>query len=330
MPPLRAILMTVASLATASAASAQPFENLGTRALGMAGAFVAVADDASAVAWNPAGLASGPLFNLLLERAARRRKTETLDTGEAIDQTATGFAITTLPLGLSYYRHRYTTAAGVAPEQSNGGSIRAGDVRVSSLVSHHTGVTLLHSLTPALVVGSTLKFVRGVAASGTVDAVSPDRALDEAIDLIGRASNRFDADLGVMFLAGPFRAGLAVRNATEPSFAAPSGEELSLERQARAGVAWVWREATTVAVDADLTRPSLGPRERQIAIGVEQRSLSRVAFRGGLRFAAEGERDPVVALGGSVALRSGIWIDGFWNGGDGEGRTWGVATRMAY
>src|SRR5580765_7321711 len=35
------------------------FEAAGVRALGMAGAFVAVADDSSSVFWNPAGLASG-------------------------------------------------------------------------------------------------------------------------------------------------------------------------------------------------------------------------------------------------------------------------------
>src|SRR5262245_58643390 len=33
----------------------QPVEVLGTRALGMAGAFVAVADDPSGVYWNPSG-----------------------------------------------------------------------------------------------------------------------------------------------------------------------------------------------------------------------------------------------------------------------------------
>ena len=37
-------------------ALAQPYESLGVRALGMGGAFVAVADDATAAYWNPAGL----------------------------------------------------------------------------------------------------------------------------------------------------------------------------------------------------------------------------------------------------------------------------------
>ncbi len=35
------------------------FESVGERALGMAGAFVAVANDSTAVHWNPAGLVHG-------------------------------------------------------------------------------------------------------------------------------------------------------------------------------------------------------------------------------------------------------------------------------
>ena len=42
--------------------AAQHFEDVGIRAQGMAGAFVAVADDATATWWNPAGLAHRPSF----------------------------------------------------------------------------------------------------------------------------------------------------------------------------------------------------------------------------------------------------------------------------
>jgi hypothetical protein len=40
----------------ASIASAQSFEAVGPRARGLGGAFTAVADDATATWWNPAGL----------------------------------------------------------------------------------------------------------------------------------------------------------------------------------------------------------------------------------------------------------------------------------
>ena len=49
------------------AAAAQIYESIGIRAQGMGGAFVAVADDATATWWNPAGLASGGYLNGLIE-----------------------------------------------------------------------------------------------------------------------------------------------------------------------------------------------------------------------------------------------------------------------
>ena len=45
------------------AAHAQLIEDIGIRAQGMAGAFVAVVDDATATWWNPAGLATGAFFS---------------------------------------------------------------------------------------------------------------------------------------------------------------------------------------------------------------------------------------------------------------------------
>ena len=49
-------------------ASAQPDPPVGVRAAGMGGAFVAVADDASAVYWNPGGLAAAAYFSIVVDR----------------------------------------------------------------------------------------------------------------------------------------------------------------------------------------------------------------------------------------------------------------------
>ena len=59
------VLTLLLALTSPSLAGGQGLETLGSRAAAMA-AFVAVADDASAVVWNPAGLVSGPLFNITL------------------------------------------------------------------------------------------------------------------------------------------------------------------------------------------------------------------------------------------------------------------------
>ena len=49
----RTAVATACLLASALPCRAQIYETVGTRAQGMAGAFVAVADDATAVWWNP-------------------------------------------------------------------------------------------------------------------------------------------------------------------------------------------------------------------------------------------------------------------------------------
>jgi hypothetical protein len=282
---------------SATGASAQPFEQGGVRAQGMAGAFVAVADDASAVWWNPAGLASGPFFNLLVEHQQQP------DPGGRI----TGLAMGTPPLGFSYQRlHAFLPAA--ASAASGRETERRG--AYAAMAAHVFGVTLLHSLTSNFVVGTTLKFVHA--------------------DLGGRGTNRVDLDLGAQYRVGLLRAGVVIRNVTEPSFATEAGEDVTAGRQVRAGVA-VAGERTTVAADLDLTdvddplRPG-----RRLALGVEQRFGSRLAARGGVRFRTSGETDPWVSLGGSYAIKTGIWLDGFWGTSPEQDARWGVGARVAY
>ena len=61
----RALLGVITTLLTTELAAAQ--SPVGTRAAGMAGAFVAVADDATAVYWNPAGIATGSFVSAVLD-----------------------------------------------------------------------------------------------------------------------------------------------------------------------------------------------------------------------------------------------------------------------
>jgi len=279
-------------------AVAQPFEQAGVRAQGMGGAFVAVADDASAAWWNPAGLASGPFFNLLLEH---QQQTDTKDTVSAL-------ALATPPLGLSYQRVRYAIAP--AASGSSDREIRSGDLHTRPLVAHEAGVTVLHSVTSGFVVGSTLKFVRGVIGD--------------------RGTSRVDLDLGVHYRVGSLRAGLIVRSVTEPSFHLPEGGDLTQERQVRGGVAWTAAGSTIVAVDLDLTEVRGLTPGRRLALGAERQWHQRWAARGGVRFRTSDGPDPWVSLGGSYALKPGVWVDGFWGRSPNQDARWGVSGRVAY
>ena len=69
----------------------------------MAGAFVAVADDASAAYWNPAGFAAGSFFSLVMDRSTAK-----VDPPDDAAGSRSGWliALGAPPLGLSYYRLR--------------------------------------------------------------------------------------------------------------------------------------------------------------------------------------------------------------------------------
>src|ERR1700704_1753546 len=76
-------------------ARAQSPELIGIRAQGMGGAFTAVADDATAGWWNPAGLAGGSYFSTVLEYGHPK---------DPPDTNVKGVSIAFPALGLGYYR----------------------------------------------------------------------------------------------------------------------------------------------------------------------------------------------------------------------------------
>ena len=138
-----ALIVLAASPAFAQTAPPADPAHPGVRAAGMGGAFTAVADDASGVYWNPAGL-PGSFFSLVIDYTTSDMTSGTL------------IGMSTPPLGLSYYR----TATGDAANGRN------------SLVAHHAGVTLVQSLADRLTIGGTVKAVHGIVESGAGPAVS--------------------------------------------------------------------------------------------------------------------------------------------------------------
>src|SRR5262245_40135806 len=218
----RATLAVGLVLAVASLARAQGYEDVGTRAQGMAGAFVAVADDATAIWWNPAGLASGAYFNVIFERG-RAYEPDDPDDLLGIEPArrlgTTGFAAAFPALGISYYRFRISeiprapaasTAVAAQGRQQLGGP--AGRVRSRSVSQF--GTTIGQSIGGGLVVGATIKLLRAGAATAAVDGTTAP--LDTGDDLEISRRTRSDLDLGVLFSARHLRAGLSVKDGTQP------------------------------------------------------------------------------------------------------------------
>ena len=248
----RALGLALVTLLAAGPVAAQ---TLGARAAGLAEAFVAVADDATSVYWNPAGMATGSYLSLVLDFGAGE-----LDQGPGRagrGRSGTRFIGATMPaLGLA---HRQSRLVAPAPAGSAGSSRQDGRQSVQGLAISTAGATVAQSITDYLVVAGTVKLLRGSVSGGVVDAGDPGAALDRADALTDVGTTRFDVDAGAMVTVGRWRAGLAARNLSAPSFDAPAdGEPLRVDREVRAGVAWGagWpgRSRVVLAADADLTR----------------------------------------------------------------------------
>src|ERR1700738_3282649 len=99
---VRAAFAAAFVVVSVEAAHAQIYETVGTRAQGMGGAFVAVADDATATWWNPAGIALS-FFSLVTERARTTEPSGAVPPGPAWRGDTASLAASFPALGLSYY-----------------------------------------------------------------------------------------------------------------------------------------------------------------------------------------------------------------------------------
>lgn len=317
----RALLTVIPALLTANLAAAQ--SPVGTRAAGMGSAFVAVADDASAVYWNPAGIATGSFVSAVVDFGRGQHPPGTTQPTATQQDTAGFVGVSATAIGLAYYR--YGTYGTRTPEPAvSGPQSREGVGRgVQAITPSSLGVSLVHSLSDHLVVGATPKLMR---SAGTT---------------------RGDVDAGAMVTAKRFRFGLVAHNLTTPTFAKAStsakatvdktaGEGIELERQVRVGGAWGsgWTgiSRVIVSVDGDLTSQGTPSGDRrEVAAGVETWWRNqRLGVRGGVRASTIGDARAAVTAGFSAGLTAGMLLEAHVVRGHESQHSWSVGARMLF
>jgi len=281
----------------------------------MAGAYVAVADDATAVYWNPAGVATGALVSVVIggggQSVAQGAQLE-----EGQHDTAVVVAISATAVGLAYYRLGTYGKSASEPVVSSPPSREEVRRSVQGILTSTIGVSLVQSLGQFVVVGVTPKFMNG----------SSD----------GASGYAFDADAGVMVAINHIRVGLVARNLTTPSFTVGGGEEVALDREVRIGGAWGsgWTGIARViaSVDGDLTsRPTPSGDRRDVAAGVETWWMGqRLGVRGGVRRSTIGDARAAFAAGISAGLSSGMLLEAHVVRGHAAEHSWSVGARMLF
>jgi hypothetical protein len=315
------LVLAGSSLNPAPATAQISFEVVGARALGMAGAFVGVADDATVVHWNPGGLLNGPPYSMTV--GWDRLRFGNPDLPAIVGATEDDNKITSIatwPLGISYGHFHWARVVSVAED---------GTPTVESLRVHHIGGTVAWTIWEDIVAGATVKYLRGQAITTETEGFLTGEALGQALDRRADSDGAFDIDIGVSANFGPVRIGYTLKNALEPSFAGVAGFAIDLKRRSRLGISVMPVDGLTLAFDVDLDTadPQVGIR-RTMALGGEARLGSRFALRGGVRWSRDEGPQPVGAAGLSIMIRRGFWLDGYATYSRDNDRGYGVALRV--
>lgn len=275
-------ILAAAALAPAAASAAgvgttgAPFLKIGmgARSQGLAGAYSAMADDATAVYWNPAGLAGMTKPQLHADFVKHFQDVSIGQMAYATDlkghRVGVGVTYLTVP---DIEKRGLTDAAGIVPDE---GTIDASDLAVSlACAKGNVAPGLLENLDA----GAALKVIR--SAIGSEDAVA------------------FAVDAGALYRAtDKLRLSLAVQNlGTEMKFKS-EGDPLPLAL--KAGAAYKARKDLNVALDLD---EQLVDQKLYASIGGEYWIRDAFALRAGYKFGYDTAR-----LGSEAGLGLGVGV----------------------
>jgi hypothetical protein len=286
-------LLVCALVACPSLAFAQRFDDVGVRAQGMAGAFVAVADDASATWWNPAGLSSA---------------LGVVDVSLEVSEGGRGGAAFAFPsLGLSYYRLK------ISKIQPSGSTAGMASSRQDTGAAGQFGATFGQSITGHLVVATTVKLVNArsdTQADLDVGAMAAFGLVRVGITVRDLRNPTFGTGADAVELERRARAGAA--------FVAPAHGALA---------------RLVVAADADLNTTQVdGREERDVTGGVETWWLGRrLGLRGGGGANTAAAGGAFGSFGVSIVPYPRVNIEGaVTKGSDSARNRWSLGLRLSY
>jgi hypothetical protein len=296
------------------------FEAVGERALGMAGAFVGVADDATAVFWNPAGLVGGGPAGMTIgwHRLQVGKSDDPVAAGGRRQQ-ATLTSLGTWPIGLSYGTINLSE---VAP----------GGTELKVFRANQYAVSFLQSVLPGLVLGSTVRLIRGAQETASVGGPTLGVALASDDSLATHRHTAIDLDVAAMASAPRLRIGVILKNLRSPRFDGSISSSAPLPRQGRIGLALLPHDGVTLAIDLDLNTVDLtGGLRQECAIGGETALGARLSVRSGVRWSLKGARQLTGTVGVSLKIRRALWLDGHYGQArHDEAREGGVALRAGF
>lgn len=268
-----AILLLVSAMAWADGIGAfSAFKSgVGARALAMGGAFVAVADDATAAAWNPAGLAT------LQDTRLVGMSTDLFGLGITHQYVGAATTFSTLGVGLGWER----TAIDSQLIDGNGG----------------TGATF--TWVEQAIVGSIATHVMDVAMAGAnVKYYMADNGL-------GETAAGFGFDLGLIVgLGETFTIAVNARDLAGSAIEWENGTKDVINGLYTAGVAVNLADGRLIlASDVEFDGSELG----NTRIGAEFKVIDELAVRGGV-ILANGFQDVRFTLGAGVTV-AGLHVD---------------------